>query len=466
MKNKFYLFIIFYLYILAVQISCNKFVDVGIPPNKITTDVTFSSDANATAAVTGIYSDFASTTSLCAGGITAYTALASDELLYVNNDPDTREFQTNSISSNNPTIQITFWQRAYQYIYQANACIEGISSSQSLSIAVKNQLLGECKVTRSFLYLHLIQLFGDIPLITTTDYRLSATTPRTSTNKVYDQILEDLNSAKALLKEDYPTSNAVRPNLFTAKALLARTYLYLHQWAAAEEEASAVIGSKKYTLVTDLNNVFLMNSSEAIWQIMPYGNINTLEGNYFVTFSPRMIPPYQLTEQLWQAFEPGDPRRVSWTSTRTLNGKSNIFPFKYKIPARPNNTITEYYTMFRLAEQYLIRSEARIRQGKISDGIADLNIIRGRARGSDLSILPDRPSAISQDQALSYLQQERRIELFAEWGHRWYDLKRAKLAITTLRPIKAGWQDTDTLFPIPRGEIILNSNLTQNNGYN
>ncbi|QJB30817.1 RagB/SusD family nutrient uptake outer membrane protein [Chitinophaga oryzae] len=454
------------LLLLIAFTSCNKFVDVGVPANKITTDVTFNNDADATAAVTGIYSQFASTTSLCSGGVTVYTGLVSDELQYVNNDPDTKEFQANAISSNNPTIQIAFWQRAYQYIYQTNACLEGIAASQLLSSAVKNQLSGECKVVRSFLYFNLVQLFGDVPLVTTTDYRASSGIPRTAAHLVYSQVIEDLNSAKQLLKEDYPSANAVRPNLFTAKALLARVYLCLNNWAAAELESGAVIDAKKYSLVTDLNKVFLMNSTEAIWQIMSYGNINTLEGNSFVTFSSRTIPPYQLTEQLWQAFEPGDPRQVSWTSTRTLNGKNYTFPFKYKIPARPNNTISEYYTMFRLAEQYLIRSEARIMQGKIADGIADLNIVRARARGTDVAVLPDRPASVSQHQAIAYLQQERRIELFTEWGNRWYDLKRAKLATITLKPLKIGWQDTDTLFPIPSGEIILNPHLTQNNGYN
>jgi hypothetical protein len=209
-----------------------------------------------------------------------------------------------------------------------------------------------------------------------------------------------------------------------------------------------------------------MNSNEAIWQIMSYGNINTLEGNAFVPFSPNAVPPYQISAQLWQSFEPQDPRQASWTNTRTLNGKSYTFPFKYKIPARPNNTISEYYTIFRLAEQYLIRSEARIRQGRIADGIADLNVIRARARGADITALPDRSAAVSQDQAMDYLRQERRTELFTEWGHRWYDLKRMKLATAILKPLKSGWNDTDTLFPVPSGEIILNPHLTQNNGYN
>lgn len=442
-------------------------MDVGIPTNKLTTDVTFSSDANATSAVVGIYSQFSSSTSLCAGGVTVYTGLAADELQYTFNSSDTKEFETNSIATTNPTVQTNFWQPAYQYIYQANACIEGISASHTLSPSVKNQLLGESKVIRSLLYFNLIQLFGDVPLVTGTDYHTSANLPRTATNQIYHLIIEDLTSAKQQLKEDYPSDNPVRPNLFTASALLARVYLYMGNWAAAEAEANAVIESKKYSLVTDLNKVFLMNSSEAIWQIMPYGNtINTLEGNNFVPFSPRGTPAYLITDRLWQAFEAEDPRRDSWTSTRTLNGKTYSFPFKYKVPARPNNTISEYYTMFRLAEQYLIRSEARIRQGKISDGITDLNTIRSRARGTNSEILQNRPTNISHEQALAYLQHERRIELFAEWGHRWYDLKRNKLAIATLKPIKAQWNDTDTLFPIPRGEMILNPQLTQNNGYN
>jgi starch-binding outer membrane protein, SusD/RagB family len=64
------------------------------------------------------------------------------------------------------------------------------------------------------------------------------------------------------------------------------------------------------------------------------------------------------------------------------------------------------------------------------------------------------------------IEQERKIELFAEWGHRWFDLKRNSKATELLSPIKnPNWQSTDTLYPIPIKEILLNNSLRQNDGY-
>jgi hypothetical protein len=76
---------------------------------------------------------------------------------------------------------------------------------------------------------------------------------------------------------------------------------------------------------------------------------------------------------------------------------------------------------------------------------------------------------VNLDQAalLLAVEQERRVELFVEWGHRWFDLKRTKRSDAVLGPLKgANWQSTDTLYPIPSDAIRTNQALTQNPGYN
>ncbi|MEZ4970791.1 MAG: RagB/SusD family nutrient uptake outer membrane protein [Flavobacteriaceae bacterium] len=117
---------------------------------------------------------------------------------------------------------------------------------------------------------------------------------------------------------------------------------------------------------------------------------------------------------------------------------------------------------WRLAEQYLIRSEARTHQGKLPEAIADLDRIRERANLSPLSnVAPE----IGQKALLDSLDTERRRELFTEWGHRWLDLKRTGKVSDLLSSTKPSWQETDTLYPIPEEEIGKNPKLTQNNGY-
>lgn len=448
--------------------SCSKFVDVGTPDNKIVTQALFNNDQNATSAVIGLYSQIIGPSlHILGGSITVYGGLTADELTNTVNSSDLNEFQNNAITSVNGLNQSDFWAKGYQFIYQANACIEGLNNSTSLTPKLKNQLLGESKFFRSLIYFYLIQLYSDVPLITTSDYNTSATQPRNSVKDIYQLIISDLNDAQNLMSDVYPSDGKLRPNRYTASALLARVYLYTGDWKSAETTSDQIISSQKYSLVSDLNKIFLAGSNEAIWQVTTGTlSVNTKEGGAFLPTNVSAIPAYLVRDELLNAFEPGDPRKSSWISTRTISSKTYNIPYKYKVANAPNAPITENYCMFRLAEEYLIRAEARIRQGKIAEGISDLNILRKRARGTSNAVLIDRPQNATQDQAMTYLLQERRIELLVEWGHRWFDLKRFKQSSAVLKPIKPDWQDTDTLFPIPNSEILLNKNLTQNNGYN
>ena len=60
---------------------------------------------------------------------------------------------------------------------------------------------------------------------------------------------------------------------------------------------------------------------------------------------------------------------------------------------------------------------------------------------------------------------ERRRELFSEWGHRWLDLKRFGVIDEVLGQKKPTWQPHAKLLPIPEQDILRNPFLTQNPGY-
>src|SRR5262249_46634175 len=127
-------------------------------------------------------------------------------------------------------------------------------------------------------------LYGDVPLDTITNYQTNAVANRTSASQVNKQIITDLLSAQSLLGNAYVTTERVRPNKGAATALLARVYLYTGDWADAEAEASVVIGNTgQYGIVNNPDSVFLKNSAEAIWQLMPnQAGYNTNEGKYFI----------------------------------------------------------------------------------------------------------------------------------------------------------------------------------------
>ena len=215
-----------------------------------------------------------------------------------------------------------------------------------------------------------------------------------------------------------------------------------------------------HSLESNINNVFLKESSETLWQLKPGDNpINTMEASQFIIQS---IPGQQhaLTNALLNAFEPGDLRLNNWVGSITSTDGSTTLHFAYKYKAYVTETQSlEYSIVFRLAEQYLIRAEARAHLGNISGAQQDLNMIRNRAGLSNTT-------ANSMNDLLEAILQERRVELFTEHGQRWFDLKRTGNAGTVLSLVKPNWQETDVLFPIPESELEINPNLLpQNTGY-
>jgi hypothetical protein len=393
------------------------------------------------------------------GRTTLMAGLAADEL-YSYHPGVEDEFYTNSISLvNHDNLTRWFWSPAYKFIYTTNLAIEELQLATNLSVDVRKRLIAECKFLRAFSYFHLINLFGDVPLTLSSKYELNATLPRESADVVYAQINKDLREAEADLPESYVNGLRSRVNKFAAAALLAKIYLYRKDWSHAEKEASIVIGSGIYQLETDLDAVFLSTSVESIWQLSTVQlSVNTWEGNQILPASDLAEPTYLLRPEALNDFEAGDHRKGSWVAGRTFGGDSIYYPYKYKVFGN-YAPITEDYVVLRLADQFLIRAEARAEQNDLVGSLQDLNVVRTRAG------LPEYSTA-SQTDLLNMVYHERRIELLAEWGNRWYDLKRTNLANTILGTLKPdSWKSSAQLWPIPQNEINQNTALTQNPGY-
>lgn len=446
--------------LIIVPTGCKKFVEIDPPKTQIISAAVYTNDETATGAIRGIYSEMMGNSTFISGGfssITVLTGLSADEFINYFTDPEQEAFYESSLRATNGTVNAAFWGPAYQFIYHANSVIEGLGNSTGVTAATKKHLEGEAKFVRAFCHFYLVSLFGDVPLITITDFRVNSLASRTPAGQVYQQIIADLKDAQNLLDDNYITTERVRPNKWAATALLARVYLYTQDWVNAETQAATVINNTTYSLESDLNNVFLANSSEAIWQLMPvFSGLNTWEGIVFIP-DPGSAPYWvSLSSELVGAFEPGDNRLTNWVGNTAVGTDTYYYPFKYKKNYDPN--VTEYSMVLRLAEQYLIRAEARAKQNNISGAQADLNVIRNRAGLSNTTVN-------TQAELLAAIEQERRIEFFAEGGHRWLDLKRTGRADAALGSMKPGWQSTDALYPIPQSEIQKNPSLTQNPGY-
>jgi hypothetical protein len=267
----------------------------------------------------------------------------------------------------------------------------------------------------------------------------------------------DLSGAVNDLPSAYVTAERIRPIKWAAAALLSRVYLHRENWNEAEKYASDVISAGPYSLVTNLNQVFLKNSSEAIWQLQPVNpNYNTWEGNA-VLGSGTGAPTYLVSSALLNSFAVGDKRKAAWIGSRVYAGSTVYYPYKYKA-GTAGAPLTEYYMVLRLAEQYLVRAEARAEQNDLSGSLEDVNTLRRRAGLADTTTT-DKTSL------LGIVEKERRAELFCEWGHRWLDLKRTGRADEVLGALKPAWKPEAKLWPIPQIQMNLNSALTQNPGY-
>lgn len=469
-----------HVFMMLSIVSCKKLVDIQAPITSINQANVYANDATAIAVLTGIYIDMNGNTKYTGGGsISLCAGLSADELtLWSGLTTDTRYyFYTNSLSTSIAGAPGTdFWSSIYGAgsIFSCNAAIEGLASATSLTPSIQKRLLGEAKFMRAFFYFYLVNLYGDVPLLLSTNWQVNATMIRTPKAQVYQQIINDLKDAQNLLTDDYVDGNLqpysgmperVRPNRGAAIALLARAYLYSGDYPNAEAQATEVINnSSQYSLVT-LDSVFFKNNAEAIWQLQPTtSGHNTEDGWTFILplTGPGSSWPVYLNRDLLKSFEYGDLRSTHWVNSVIVAPDTFYYAYKYK-SATLNDPVIEYLAVLRLGEQYLIRAEARAQINDLVAAKSDLNTIRARA-GLDTVSVNDRASL------LTAILHERQVELFTEWGHRWFDLKRtgnidAIMDSATLRKGGTGWSSYQQLYPLPVSDIRMDRNLTQNQGY-
>ncbi|WP_343669680.1 RagB/SusD family nutrient uptake outer membrane protein [Chitinophaga sp.] len=453
------------LYIVAAvglfAVSCNKLVDIPDHPiDQISEGTVFSDSADIMSAVTGVYSNFKANTSGGSIGATLVTVnmgQAADELTYAYSTT----YINNAYTADDGAVS-SLWSTAYSNLYQMNACIAGISTTSAISEARKKALVAEMKFDRAFYYFQLVNLFGGVPLVTVTDYNVTATQPRASVDEVYQLIQADLAEARSVLTATYPSSSGskIRPNLYTAMALSAKVFLYRQQWDSAAMMVNQILASGLYTMASTPSTVFLQTSNEVIWNlpgsVVSTSNWQTGEGYALLPSSIYTAPAYQINALLLNSFEANDLRKTAWILQSTLYGSTYYYPAKYKnrtFSASP----TEYYVMFRLADMYLVLAEAEAHLGQTGNAITHLNIVRSRAGLAGY--------AGSDQDLLTAIYHERRIEMAFEWGNRWYDLKRTGTIDAVLSAGKTTWQPRAALLPIPTSQLTANVYLTQNEGY-
>ncbi|NRF37580.1 RagB/SusD family nutrient uptake outer membrane protein [Pedobacter foliorum] len=489
MKNLFQIMIIGLLAIF--NSGCKKLVEIDGPITNVSSKDVFSTDATAIGAITNLYAKMASLNDLNGTNelptLSCIAGLSADELTLFRLANNTQMFSLyqNSLTSSK---DFTYWSAIYSELYIVNSALEGISISNSLTPEVKQQLLGEAKFMRAFYYFYLVNLYGDVPLVINTDYTINASIKKSSKSKVYEQIIADLTDAQNLLSDRYlkidcitpypiGSEERLRPTKWAAISLLARTYLYTGNWGGAESQASKIIENTAQFHLESLDKVFLKNNAESIWQLQSVNEgVNTFDARTFLlpVSGPGMQQnPVYLYEGLVNNFDDEDQRKNMWINSVVVDGIIYYYPYKYKVPPKANtNTsfipITEYSMVMRLAEQFLIRAEARTQNNNLEGAVLDVDKIRERA---GLAATKSKFPNITKSELLELISKERQLELFTEWGHRWFDLKRTgkidevMAIMTPKKGNTSGWKSYQQYYPISIDELKKNPNLMPTPGY-
>lgn len=449
--------------------GCKKFLNIPLPVNQIAGADAYSTDETTSGVLDGIYTGLQGYLS-GSNGVGYNAGLYTDELQNISaSNTGTKIWYSNTITG---TYGGIWWSDFYSELGIANTTIAAMQSS---SLPNKNQWLGEALFVRALLYYYLVNSYGDVALALTNDVSTNNSLSRIAPASVYPQIVADLKQAQGLLVNNYydfngnVTTDRARPNLAAATALLARVYLYLGDWVDAEAQATTVLNNSSYKLET-LQKTFLVGSQENIWGLEPAAGNNFVVGdplNYIfqpgANIAVSSNVAVSLSPSLISTFDSGDLRLANWVDTITSGTPATTyyFAYKYKVIGSAASA-TETLSILRLAEQYLIRAEARAEQGNPGGAASDLNSVRSRAGLAGTT-------ATTQAGLLAAIAKERRVELFTEQGHRFFDLKRTGAidpVMAIVSPQKgSNWSSFMQYWPIPTTETLSNPNLTQTPGY-
>lgn len=446
---------LFFILTLGLLTSCQDVLEPKSYDLQVD-DITLTRAADVPLVRIGLYSAFRAMTSsvVVAGDFTA------DNIKHNGTFAQYQELGTKQIPSTNSNVQ-TFWAAMYRTIYVSNFILEKLPAVTGVTDDNRKQLTAEARFLRGLANFYGVYTYGDIPLATTTDQATNRTIPRTAKATVLTAVLADYTAALADLSEDSSTGAAYLSKR-VVQAALARLHLYQKNWTQAETNAALVINSGKFTLVPDYTTIVNLNfTAESIFEVgytqndelTDLVNLNTL----FVS-RREVIPSDQLIIALNSAESGTRVNTIKFDASKQQGSDNGWTVQKYGIAIANNANIV----VFRLAEMYLIRAEARAQQGNLSatsGAVADLNVLRARAKASLAAVA-------SQADILLSIERERQYELAFE-GHRWYDLVRTGRAQAVMSAFSPNWNSRYEVWPIPQSETLRNPALqgAQNPGY-
>lgn len=397
-----------------------------------------------------------------------------------------QSFLDNDISTRSSAVQ-AYYSKLYLLINHANTIITGLPAStpKGLNEERKQQILGESYFNRAYANMMLLKSFGEFWDVNS-EYGIvlydapvteNVAKARASVKECYNFISSDLDRAIGTAR-DYEGESYYATKI-AAKAVKARMYLYLKDYAKAIQTCEDVITSgaeQGLMLENGYLDIFYkkLESSEHLFTVYtdyPLETIETAYGQAGVfydagAFIETML--CQVADSLvgnrgdWQEGEPeGLDRRFYQTFFEGEQGYGwghNLQKYPV-IDWEDNNS---YYFM-RLAEIYLIKAEAEARLGQYDEARKSLKPITDRA-GYDA----DYVNRIADKDLLQYIFEHKYVELCAENYESWYDMVRYHVLDGedfSRYPEDIRVKLNHLVLPIPYQAIAGNGALKQNPSY-
>ncbi|MGY3090003.1 hypothetical protein ACVWYF_003051 [Hymenobacter sp. UYAg731] len=476
--------------------SCSKdFINLN-DPTRLPSSLGYSDSLSIVTGVTAAYSSLQDIYGNGSNrGLFVYTEIPSDNSFAVTSGEALNEFNDFSLSGLNPRLP-SQWLVTYRAIARCNIILSR-AGAVKLTDATRNRLFGEVRFIRALAYFNAVQIWGDVPLVTSeiTSIADAYQFGRAPKVQVYDQIEKDLAFAEANLPATQTGANLGRATKGAAQGLLGKVLLTEKKYGDAAIALKKVIDGNTYALQATYTSIFLTTNemNTEILAAARYTKGALGVGSYFSTwFMPILPAALALTvnnnvsqgqqfnsvdPDLAAAFAasgPTDVRAAASFGSSGTGAATIYYTKKYNdVPTSAFDAENDWIIL-RYADVLLMYAEAVNEAGTITPAALDaVNRVIRRSRGLAVATAAptvDLPATISQTDLRTRLELERRLELNFE-GHRWFDLVRTDRALPVMNALftRLGIKNitaNNLVFPLPIQEIQTNPILTQNPGYN
>jgi len=399
------------------------------------------------------------------------------------------------------------WNSLSIGIARANVVLTAI---ENVSIANKPAIVAELRVLRAFYYYQMMDLFGGVPLVTTTNV---ATHPRATRAETFAFIEKELKESRPALPATRPAADYGRVTQGVVDAILATMYLNAEvytgtvtaagltkgaaRWQDASTTADLLLNSPNYSLLpagqwrknfTPDNDV---QHPEIIFPIRflaePDLGLNfVMRLAHYNQFTPTPWNGFATIASAYNSFDANDERKAIFLEGPQNNletgvpvndrsGARLVFtdsiidvtaategegPRILKWPVDPDHNAQNNgndYARFRLSEMVLIKAEAQNELGNTATAVTLINQVHTLRN-------PTPVVAATQQAVRDAILKERLLELIAEGKRRTDMIRLGKFLppfpykATTTAPYRI-------LFPVPTAQLQTNPELEQNPGY-